>query len=190
MSQREDLLAGAKKCLIDKGYSRTTARDIAAVSGAHLASIGYHFGSKDNLMNTAVLAAVEEWGDKIEAAVDAADAVTPEQRLEVFLDGLFAAVERDRELMAASVQAYAQAQFEDALREPLAEAYARGRRTLAAMVLGVRPEEVDEEAAGSVGATVHSMIAGFVLQSLLAPGSLPSAARVSAALRVLAGAHG
>ncbi|MEE2048041.1 helix-turn-helix domain-containing protein, partial [Nocardiopsis tropica] len=57
MSQRDDLLAGARKCLVEKGYGKTTARDIAAASGAHLASIGYHFGSKDNLMNAAVLEA-------------------------------------------------------------------------------------------------------------------------------------
>ncbi|TDC54322.1 TetR family transcriptional regulator [Actinomadura sp. KC345] len=32
--------------------SHVTARDIAAASGAHLASIGYHFGSKDNLLTS------------------------------------------------------------------------------------------------------------------------------------------
>ena len=51
MGQREDLLTAAKKLLVEKGYHRTTARDIAAASGAHLGSIGYHYGSKDALMN-------------------------------------------------------------------------------------------------------------------------------------------
>src|SRR5690606_38768776 len=51
MGQRQDLLAGAKRCIAEKGYSRTTARDIPAASGANLAAIGYHFGSKEALLN-------------------------------------------------------------------------------------------------------------------------------------------
>ena len=33
MGNREDLLAGAQRCLYEKGYARTTARDIASASG-------------------------------------------------------------------------------------------------------------------------------------------------------------
>src|SRR6516225_8755418 len=61
MGNREALLAGAKRCLIEKGYARTTARDIAAASGVSLAAIGYHFGSKDALMNQAIYEFVGEW---------------------------------------------------------------------------------------------------------------------------------
>src|SRR6185437_10410782 len=50
MGNREDLLEGAKRCLLEKGYRATTARDIAAASGVSLAAIGYHFGSKEALM--------------------------------------------------------------------------------------------------------------------------------------------
>ena len=53
MGNREDLLAGAKRCLYEKGYASTTARDIATASGTSLAAIGYHFGSKEALMNQA-----------------------------------------------------------------------------------------------------------------------------------------
>src|SRR2546423_5833095 len=68
MSNREDLLAGAKKCLLEKGYARTTARDIAQAAGVSLAAIGYHFGSKDALMNEAMFQAIGEWGDHVEEA--------------------------------------------------------------------------------------------------------------------------
>ncbi|NHW87893.1 helix-turn-helix transcriptional regulator, partial [Escherichia coli] len=46
MGHRERLLAGARNCLYERGYTRTTARDIVAASDTNLASIGYHFGSK------------------------------------------------------------------------------------------------------------------------------------------------
>jgi len=50
MGHKEDLLEGAQRCLLAKGFVRTTARDIVAESGTNLASIGYHYGSKDALL--------------------------------------------------------------------------------------------------------------------------------------------
>src|SRR5579864_9371285 len=71
MGNREELLAGAKRCLVEKGYAHTTARDIASASGVSLAAIGYHFGSKDALMNQAVYELIGEWGDELERALTA-----------------------------------------------------------------------------------------------------------------------
>lgn len=182
MGQRDDLLAGAKRCLVEKGYSRATARDIASAAGANLASIGYHFGSKDNLMNTAVLEAVDEWGDTVEAAVTAACADTPAQRMQVFLDAFFAAAERERALLVASVQACAQAQFAEEIRGPLAEAYGRGRTALAAMVLGVTAEEVGADTARGLGSCTLALVNGFLVQYLLDPESVPTGAQAMEAV--------
>jgi len=65
MGHREALLAGARQCLEEKGYARTTARDIAAAANANLASIGYHFGSKEALLNEAILRACDEWTTRL-----------------------------------------------------------------------------------------------------------------------------
>jgi AcrR family transcriptional regulator len=51
MGHREALLAGARRCLLERGYARTTARDLVAASDTNLASIGYHFGSNEALLN-------------------------------------------------------------------------------------------------------------------------------------------
>ena len=69
MSHREDLLAGAVLCLREKGYARTTARDIVAASGTNLASIGYHYGSTEALLNAAVLRTMEDFGAEIARAM-------------------------------------------------------------------------------------------------------------------------
>jgi hypothetical protein len=50
ISNRDALLLAAKKCLWEKGYNRTTARDIASAAGVSLAAIGYHFSSKETLL--------------------------------------------------------------------------------------------------------------------------------------------
>ena len=65
MGHREALLEGARTCLEEKGYARTTARDIVAASGTNLASIGYHFGSKESLLNEAIGQAFEEGADRV-----------------------------------------------------------------------------------------------------------------------------
>lgn len=68
MGHREDLLEGAKRCLLAKGFARTTARDIVKESGTNLASIGYHYGSKDALLAQAYIALVEHASDGFEGA--------------------------------------------------------------------------------------------------------------------------
>ena len=59
MGNREDLLAGAKRCLIERGWAHTTVRDIASAAGVSHAAIGYHFGSKDALLTQALVEAVD-----------------------------------------------------------------------------------------------------------------------------------
>jgi AcrR family transcriptional regulator len=66
VGNREALLAGARQCLFEPGYARTTARDIAAAAGVSLAAIGYHFGSKEALLNAAIIEATIEWGEQLE----------------------------------------------------------------------------------------------------------------------------
>lgn len=190
MSQRDDLLAGARKCLVEKGYSKTTARDIAAASGAHLASIGYHFGSKDNLMNTAVIEATSDWGDVFESAVAASRAEAPPDRLRVLFDALFRSLPEERDLLVASVQAYAQAQFDDGVRAILAEGIHEGRRELAALMLDLDPREVDPASAAGLGSMVYNFVTGYVLQYLVDPEALPTVDQAVEGLRVLLPSEG
>lgn len=185
MSQREDLLAGAKECLIEKGYSKTTARDIAAASGAHLASIGYHFGSKDNLMNTALLEASSEWGDAFEEAIRGAGPTTVENRTRLLLTALFDTLPDHHDLMVASIQAFAHAQFDEGLRATLAEGIIGGRRELTALILGVDTEEVDDDALTGVGSMVYNLITGYTLQYLIDPDALPSIEQALDGIRAL-----
>ena len=44
----------ARRLLETRGYAHITARDLVAESGTNLGSIGYHFGSKAELLNQAI----------------------------------------------------------------------------------------------------------------------------------------
>ncbi|WP_219413861.1 TetR/AcrR family transcriptional regulator [Pseudonocardia nigra] len=185
MGHREDLLAGAKRCLAEKGYARTTARDIVAASGTNLASIGYHFGSKDALLTAAVIDWFDDWDDEIEQALHSQRDREPAERLSAFLDAVLHAATSDRALAGASLQAAAQAEYSDELRDQLGEAYNRGRRAFAAMLLQVEESEIDDERGRAIGSLGLALVNGMVLQWLIDPERAPSGSELAAAIRVL-----
>ena len=54
-TRKEKILNTAFELMSKNGIDRTTVRDIAAASGANLASLNYHFGSKDKLVSQMIV---------------------------------------------------------------------------------------------------------------------------------------
>lgn len=187
MGHREQLLAGAKRCLYERGYARTTARDIVTASGTNLASIGYHFGSKEALLNAAMIEAMTEWGEELERAVAVDQATDSLHRLEAIWSGVIDSIERNRQLWVANLDFFSQTEHHAELREQLAAAYQTGRTGFAALVLD-HPGKEETTAAtpapprSAVGSLVMAIIAGLAIQRLLDPEHAPSAADLSEAL--------
>jgi AcrR family transcriptional regulator len=188
MGNREALLAGAKRCIAEKGYAHTTARDIVAASGTNLASIGYHFRSKDALLDAAILDWFNDWDDDVEAALRDQHDGSPADRLAAFLDVVIGNTRTERALAAASLQWIAQIEFSDQIRGQLAETYTRARRDFAAMLLGVAEDEVDDDTARRVGSLGLALVNGVVLQALIDADRAPSGQDIAAALRVVVSA--
>lgn len=187
MGQREQLLEGARRCLIERGFAHTTARDIVAASpGANLGSIGYHFGSKDALMNAAVIQLIETWGDRIAEAADGVDAGTPADRLEHFLSAILAADAAERSVAAASVQAYAQAEFSAEVRGQFRSTYERARVDLTGIVLGIARDRVTASDASTIGSVCLALLNGAVLQWLIDPAADAGFERLPVTLAALA----
>ena len=65
MGNREALIIAARNCIAEKGYQRTTARDLAASARVSLAAIGYHFGTTEALLNEAIFEGIGEWGEEL-----------------------------------------------------------------------------------------------------------------------------
>lgn len=175
MGNREDLLAGALACLKDKGWARTTVRDIAAAAGVNHAAIGYHFGSRDALLIEAFIQAMEEWGAEIGAAVQAAlspDA-SPRERYEAFWRSAIASYGNNRRLWLASVEAAVQAEHSPRIRELMAQGLREGRSGLAAGLLRVPEESLDDKTARTVGALQLGLMSGLLMQWSLDPDHAP-----------------
>jgi AcrR family transcriptional regulator len=161
-SNRSRLIEGTLRCLEKLPPERVTARAIAAESGANLASIAYHFGSKDNLVTEAVIEGLDRWLVEIETGLGDMASAAPAERFR----RAFAVIETGRLRHTGLVKnffaALAKAQHDTRIREMLAAGFRRSRPEVAA-VLGLGADEPGVDAAG----LVHAMFYGLLLQELL-----------------------
>lgn len=182
MGHREDLLAGARRCLERRGYARTTARDLVAESGTNLASIGYHFGSKEALLNEAISASFEEWARRVHALVLADEpSDNPVSRLAASWTAMIRTFAEYRGLAVAFVEALAQAEREPSLRARLAATYETCRRTVAEMVTESLAG-LPEAEARTLASFQIALCDGLLVQWLLDPDATPSGAELVHAL--------
>jgi AcrR family transcriptional regulator len=187
MGNREALLAGAKRCLIEKGYARTTARDIAAASGVSLAAIGYHFGSKEALMNQAIYEFVGEWGEEVQRALNAEGALDAEP-LERFESIMGRTIESfsgpARGMWAAQLELMGPMGQNEELRTFLAGVQRVAAMGLAELFLGIDPEQ-DPEAARKAGSVLHALFIGVIVKWFMDPKQALSARELTEGLRII-----
>jgi AcrR family transcriptional regulator len=184
MGNRDDLLAGAKRLLNEKGYARTTARDIATAAGTSLAAIGYHFGSKEALLNAALLEiSGARLGDHIEAGLAApGPGATLLERFESMWSYLLRAYDGQRELLTARLENIAQVPRVDEVRGVLAAAYDEAVAETARLLRAYEPS-LSEAAAMQAAKFCYVLITGTIVQWFTDPGSCPTAADLAAAMR-------
>jgi len=163
-SNRANLLEGTLRCLERLPPEGVTARAITAESGANLASIAYHFGSKDQLVTAAVIEGLDRWLEEIAAGIGDLERLAPAKRLRAAAELIEATRKRHRGLARNFLNALARAQHDPRIGELLAEGFLHTRRNLAA-VLGLGTDQAAEDAAG----LVHSLFTGLLFQVLLDP---------------------
>lgn len=189
MGHRERLMAGARRLLAERGYARITSRDLAAAADAPLGTINYHYGSKEALLNAALLEALHEWGDRTVPppgpAADGDDA----ERLDRMWSDIIESVAADRPMLVAAVEAYAQAERSSDIRQQIAEALERARPRMARELHDIDAAgdgQGDERTARAIGSVHMALITGLVHQWLVDPDRAPSAADLALGLRAIA----
>ncbi|MFE6763620.1 TetR/AcrR family transcriptional regulator [Streptomyces sp. NPDC057689] len=186
MGHREDLLEGAKRCLLEKGYARTTARDIVAASGTNLASIGYHYGSKEALLNLAFLRLTEEWGDvatrEAEGEPDI-EAAAPLDQFRVAWERVIGSFEQSRAVWQLQMEVVSRIHSDPELQKALVGPQREGRDGLAENMLGIDPE-TDPERSRVAGLFCQALLAGVMVQWMMDPDSAPSAQDLMDGLKV------
>ena len=163
-SNRAELLEGTLRCLERLPPEQITARAIAAESGANLASIAYHFGSKDGLVTEAVILGLDRWLVEIESALAALGPEDPVARFTLAAEAIEATRRRHVGLARNFLGALAKAQHDPRVAALLAEGFRHTRPNVAAL-LGLGEDQAGLDAAG----LIHSLFTGLLFQQLLEP---------------------
>ena len=159
-------------------------REISSqASGTNLGAIGYHFGSKEALLNEALMRCIRLWIDELaqaaaQAARDAGD------WWHAIVAAAHRSIDEQRPVAMGYIEAWAQAQRSQQLRDQLAEHYREIRAGLAALVMPPRPDgpvPVAEQEA--VAVVLTAVCDGLLVQWMLDPDTLPD---VTALARTLA----
>ncbi len=174
---REDLLAAAKQCLAERGYARTTVRDIVAASGTNLAAINYHFGTRDKLLNQAMLESTAAAVTQLLESLPDARTGDPAVRLNAFWHKLVDSFTADRALWSANVESTAQALHLPEVRAETAAAQQAARAGLSEQ-LGQSDQRI--------GVALQTLIGGMLIQWMVDPEHAPSADDLIDSIRALA----
>lgn len=191
VDQRTRLLEAAITCLHERGYARTTTRDIVAVAGSHLPAVNYYFGSKERLLNEAIIEGLRRWAASAMAVAQDPSNQAAGKLLRRSLDRYLSTLDSDRPYVVAAAEAFAQATRSRELRDRLAAEYQELRAGVAAHAAAM-VERCDEGLAGSeadaLASVVIALFDGLAVQWLLDPTRVPAADQVMRALDLLTGA--
>ncbi|WP_033295187.1 TetR/AcrR family transcriptional regulator [Amycolatopsis jejuensis] len=158
MGNREALLAGAKKCLVERGWATTSVRDIAEAAGVNHAAIGYHFGSREALLTQVLSEALDELGAEITDGLPTKSS----ERWPAVID----AFTTRRDLWVALLESAGQAERSAGVREIFVRMLHNGRDGLG-------------------GPVPMALVLGLMMQWLLDPEHAPSGEDVRAGLAAL-----
>lgn len=182
-TNRDALLAAAVQCLRERGYARTSVRDLVTASGTNLGAVGYHFGSKDALLIEAITHNVREWIDALGELVRRQ--VTSGGGVQAVLDELITTTREHEQLVIAFFDALAQAGHLTDLRQQLAGCYEQFRRDVADAFRPLIDEMATTVNQRAMASLLLAVSDGLIMQCLLDSTAIPTSAQLADALGAL-----
>lgn len=182
------LLQAAKKLVLERGYAGASVRELAAASGTNLGAVNYHFGSREKLLNQAILEFFLEWGQRVGEIDIAPDAGPLEQlaaRARPMVDGIPAA----QPLFVMFLEGLLQARRSPELQRQLVGHYAVQRQMAREFIRATDSgRELSAEMVDVVSSYMIAVADGLQLQALLDPESVPTGEELAALYEGLAAA--
>lgn len=168
---RDRLLEAAISLLQRVGYARATTRAIVAEADAHLPAVNYFFGSKEHLLQEAVVEALRRWGQTTMVVTNDPASRSPREQLARSLGRFYSTLEADRSYIVAAVEAFAQAERDEELRAKLADAYDDFRDVVATSVESAagRPDATPQLDTLILSSVLIALFDGLAIQWLLDP---------------------
>lgn len=187
MGHRDQLLTAARTLLEERGYAHITARDLVAESGTNLASIGYHFGSKAELLNAAIEASFDDWAGQLADFVMSDPDATPLQRAGSTWVASLESLPDRANLLQSYIESLAQAMRVPRLREQIAAHYRRARAMVGELVARSLGDgtAADDPRCVAVAALVIAACDGLAMQWMLDPDGAPTAEHLVGGLQAV-----
>ena len=178
-SHRTRLLTAARDLLRENAYGDITARDLVAASGTNLGSIGYHFGSKEALLNEAIGLALEEWAEMIIGLAPPG----PQPGLLAWLNLLGKVLddyEQIRPYYQAFIEALARSARSPQLRRQLADHYNRQRDRITSWLTAASSGAIPSSHARHLSSALIGIADGLLIQSFVDRGDVPTSGELAA----------
>ncbi|GAB2951243.1 TetR/AcrR family transcriptional regulator [Streptomyces pseudoechinosporeus] len=185
MGHREDLLEGAKRCLLEKGFGRTTARDIVKESGTNLASIGYHYGSKDALLAEAYVSIVEGVSDAFDAGEHVTTGTEPGsiERFHAAWSNIIGTMREPGSVWRLSMEIVVMGDKLPGVRDHLAKAQRYAASGIIPLFMGGLEEDLSEEDINTLGKFYNTLLMGLIAQWNFDPETATSAEELTEGFR-------
>lgn len=180
---KDKLLRGALSCIAQKGYASTSSRDIARAAGANVASINYHFGSKEALVSQALGQCFGMWNQRVEDVFTATAGLPAHDQLAAILHAVIDSFAELESSVHACIESYAPALRSDELREKLAAGYAALRESARQRVTAHMDGAPDNF--GAIASVLMAVCDGLMLQWVADPEAAPNADETLDALAAL-----
>ena len=167
---KEKILDSAERLFGEQGYGATSLRHIIAQAGVNLASVHYHFGSKEELLDAVVVRKLAPLNTERMALLDRAEAAAGdgplpiERFLEAFLRPAVMRAGKDPEFCKLMGRLHGEGL--------MAQVAAKNFREIAARFLGGMRRALPELSDGEAVWRIHFMI-GAMAQTLKGPPEYP-----------------
>ncbi|MFI9508508.1 TetR/AcrR family transcriptional regulator [Nocardia sp. NPDC052566] len=189
MGNREDLLAGARKVIVERGIAKATARDIASAAGVSLAAIGYHFGSKDALITEALAESLGTGiGDGMEALIQEGSGMAPLAAFAQMWNAMPNIFRDNHEAMLASMENLVRASRSPESQKFFADGMPHIYQDMGNALRQAHPQLTAEQA-HAIAQLHWVLVQGLGVLGVVAPAAdLPDGDRLAEAITALTGA--
>lgn len=187
------LLQAAKQLIGERGYAGTSVRDLTTATGANLGAVNYHFGSRENLLNQAILESFLDWVKSISQVSSQLTSTDPTagplEHMAAQARPVLADFPERLPLFVMFLEALLQAQRSPELLSQLATHYAEQRRQASEFILaGTMGHEPPPRMVQVAASFMLAVVDGLFVQSLLDPEAIPTGDELAAFYEGLAAA--
>jgi AcrR family transcriptional regulator/mRNA-degrading endonuclease toxin of MazEF toxin-antitoxin module len=168
---KERLLEATIRTIQERGREGATVRQITTAAEADLGSVNYHFGSKDELVDQALVAVCQRWVNSLKGSgLVSAAGKTMGERIARSLGAFATSLPRNRSLALAFIEALATAERSPTVKEAMRASYGELRAAVAEVAgEGAGPLGQAGEVADTVAGAIVALFDGVLIQLLLDP---------------------